>query len=457
MKFHLPLFFLILLIGFNCNNPNPTPTNVVLIIVDDLGSGDLGCYGSSDILTPNIDKLASEGILFSQAYSGCTVCAPARSTLITGQHMGHTPVRGNTGGIPLPEGSNSLGNFFKEAGYATGGFGKWGIGEIGTEGVAENHGFDVFFGYYHQIHAHSYYVNYLYENSEKVPMDAIPNDSASYTGYRIVAEMKKFIIDNKNNPFFCYAPWPLPHGKYEIPEIDPAVKLYEDKDWSEKRKNYAAMSTLVDRQVGEIMDLLIDLNLEKNTLVLFCSDNGADREFRQYNPNGSLNGFKRDLTEGGIRIPLIAWQPNIIEADIQTSQPVYFPDFFPTFAEAISKEDLMPDNIDGISFYKIMSGEKEKLKERKMYWEYPHYNWGLKTYTKNRFAQAVRFNEWKMIKTGDTSSWELYNLEIDPSEKDNIAAQNQNIVLELSDWVESNRHEMHEQVEPARVDGKPFR
>lgn len=451
--------FLLLLLSFGCSQKeDPQPPNIVLIIVDDLGSADLGCYGSTDIQTPNIDRLAANGVIFTQAYSGNTVCAPARSTLMTGQHMGHTPVRGNTGGIPLPDEAFTMAELFKQQGYATGGFGKWGLGEIGTVGVPEKQGFDRFFGYYHQIHAHNYYPEYLYENSQRVPLPAKENDPQSYTQYRIVDEMKSFIRNYKDQPFFCYAPWTVPHGQYVIPNSDPAVKLYEAKDWDEKRKNYAAMTTLFDRQVGEVVQLLEELDIQENTLVIFCSDNGGVQEFADYQTNGELRGFKRDLYEGGIRIPLIAYWPGEIGSGTKVETPVYFPDFLPTFASIIGMtSNELPENIDGVSFAPLLYNPTELLGDRILYWEYPHYDWSEGTYREDQFKQAVRYLQWKLVRVGKDNPWEVYDLIHDPGETDNVAAYHPGKRQKLTEWVEENRTAMPPQIEPERVDGKAYR
>jgi arylsulfatase A-like enzyme len=431
--------------------------NVVYIMVDDLGSEDLGCYGSKNIHTPNLDQLAKNGMCFTQAYSGNTVCAPARSSLMTGQHMGHTPVRGNTGGISLPENTFTLADLFQRRGYVTGGFGKWGIAEIGTPGVPEKQGFDHFFGYYHQIHAHEYYPEYLYHNSQKIWMPGVKNDSASYTAYRIFDETKKFIINNQDHPFFCYAPWTLPHGQYVIPSSDPAVEMYQNKPWQESYKNYAAMVTLVDRQVGELVQLLESLGLANNTLVLFSSDNGGGIEFADYRTNGDLRGFKRDMYEGGLRIPMITYWPGKIPADTEIDLPVYFPDFMPTFADILDATPFLPQDIDGKSFYPWLLDPQKEYADRHLYWEYPHYDWSSQTYPESHFKQALRFGGWKMVRTGKDKNWELYDLSTDPYEDNNVADTHPALIIEFQNWILNNREAPPPQIEPERIDGKPFR
>ncbi len=247
----------------------PKP-NVVFIIVDDMGYYDLGCTGSKTIKTPHIDRMAAEGIRFTDAYSGDTVCAPARSTLMTGYHKGHTSVRGNSGGIPLLDEDVTVAEVLKKAGYTTGGFGKWGLGEVGTAGVAEKQGFDLFFGYYHQVHAHSYYTPYLFRNSQRVALEGNNGRSGPhYTHNVIFAEAVKFIREHKDRPFFCYCPWTPPHAKYEFPKDDPIWDMYKDKPWNNSAKVAAAMDTLIDRHVGEILKLLKQLGLDEKTIVFF--------------------------------------------------------------------------------------------------------------------------------------------------------------------------------------------
>lgn len=433
------------------------PTNVIFIMVDDLGSADLGCYGHKEIQTPHLDKFAAEGLLFTQAYAGNTVCAPARSTLMTGLHSGHTQVRGNTGGIALPDSAFTVAELLKAAGYSTGGFGKWGLGDVGTGGVPEKQGFDQFFGYYHQIHAHDYYPAYLWNNSQKVPLPGIADDASSYSQYRIFEEMKLFIQANQEKPFFCYAPWPVPHGEYVIPASDPAVSLYRDKDWSAKRKNYAAMISLMDRQIGELIALLQSLQLDERTLVIFCSDNGGDREFASEQINGTLRGHKRDVYEGGIRVPMIARWPGKIQPRRKTSEQVYFPDIMPTLAEVIGQKKGSLQGLDGLSFYKLLVDPNAALIDRILYWEYPHYDWGKKAYVDDQFKQALRYKNWKMIRNGKNQEWELYDLREDPAESDNIAAYHPGKMEKFQEWITKHRTEAPPQVEPEQEEGHAFR
>lgn len=455
-------FFYISLLSFGiftaCQTSEPPlPPNIIYVMVDDLGAADLGCYGSKDILTPNIDQFAKEGILFQQAYSGNTVCAPARSTLMTGLHSGHTQVRGNTGGIALPDSAFTVAELLQAAGYATGGFGKWGLGDQGTEGVPEKQGFDQFFGYYHQIHAHNYYPEYLWENSQKVSLPAEEGNADAYTQYQIFNKMKSFIQEHKDQAFFCYAPWPVPHGKYVIPESDPAVALYRDKDWSEKRKSYAAMTSLFDRQFGELMAMLKELEIDERTLVIFCSDNGGGREFADEKTNGELRGFKRDLYEGGIRIPFIARWPGRISPGRTTREQIYFPDILPTLAEVAGQRTAIPRQLDGISLYKLLTDNNHALPDRMLYWEYPHFNWKNKTYPPEQFKQAIRYKNWKMIRNGKDKEWEFYDLREDPYEADDVEAYHPGKMEKFQEWIAKHRNEAPPQIEPDQQEGRSFR
>ncbi len=458
MQFSKYLLFLYLISSlFSCDSASNRPPNIILIMVDDLGSADLGCYGSEQIKTPNIDQLAANGVKFTQAYSGSTVCASSRSTLMTGLHTGHTQVRGNTGGIALPDDAFTMAEFFKQQGYATGGFGKWGLGEIGTEGVAEEQGFDQFFGYYHQIHAHYYYPEYLYENSQKVPLPGKNGDLESYSAYRIFEAMKTFIRDHQDESFFCYAPWTLPHGQFVIPESDPAVAQYAGKDWPEKYKTYAAMVTLVDRQVGETMALLKELALEENTLVVFCSDNGGLPDFAEYNTNGNLRGGKRDLYEGGIRVPMIFHRPGSLPAGTEFGESVYFPDLFPTLAEAVGFKRQLPNNLDGIPFYQYLLKPGSVLPDRYLYWEYLPYDWSTHEYQHDKLQQALRFGQWKAIRLGPDEFWALYDLYSDPGETDIVTPFHPAKMEQFKKWVDESHQEPLPQIEPERIDGKPYR
>ena len=432
--------------------------NIIFIIVDDMGWADLGCYGSRQIKTPNIDKMAAEGIRFTQAYSGCTVCAPARSVLMTGLHMGHTPVRGNTGGIPIGEDDVTVAQVLKQAGYATGGFGKWGLGDVGTTGVPEKHGFDEFFGYYHQVHAHNYWTEYLWRNSQKVPMVGQEGSEQRYTHNSIFEQTLNFIRRNKNRPFFCYAPWTPPHGNYQIPESDRAWHMYKDKPWPKSVKVVAAMDTMLDRQVGELFELLKELKIDRRTIVFFCSDNGAAQRFEGVLDSCEpLRGFKRSMYEGGIRVPMIVRWPGKIKAGTVSDHMWYFADVMPTFAELADADDYMPSKVDGISIVPTLAGHKRKQKKHEfMYWEWQRYNWSKKRNIQNGLMQAVRMGKWKAVRHASNVPFELYDLSKDIGEKNNIAAEHPEIIAKIEAYIKRDRVEPSEQIEPEKPEGKRF-
>jgi arylsulfatase A-like enzyme len=292
--------------------------NVIYIMADELGYYEPSYMGNPNIQTPNIDRMAAEGIRFTQGLAGSAVCAPTRCCFLTGKHSGHTSVRLNGGGTPLRAEEETIASILKPLGYATGGFGKWGNGGRGSTGVPEKHGFDVFVGYYDQVHAHSYYPPYILRNSEEVPLNGNRgnSDGDTYSHYVIVDEAMKFIRENKDKPFFAYLPVTPPHGLFDIPDNDPAWALYRDKPWEEQAKRYAAMVTMLDRQIGELFAMLKELGIDDNTLVLFSGDNGgADYFPTKDQPRGvhgankhpvtgvEFRGKKGKLYEGGLRLP----------------------------------------------------------------------------------------------------------------------------------------------------------
>ncbi len=459
--FLLPLALAFTLAASTADARLPEKPNIVFIVVDDMGYADLGCYGSTCIQTPNLDRMASEGIRFTDAYSGCTVCAPARSVLMTGKHMGHTSVRGNTGGIPLLDEDVTVAEVLKTAGYATGGFGKWGIGEVGTPGVPEKQGFDTFFGYYHQVHAHNFYTPYLWRNSEKVPLAG--NDSKkrqkTYSHVPIARATLAFIRENKDRPFFCYAPWTPPHAKYQFPENDPAWQLYKDKPWPRNAKVIAAMDSMIDRQVGKILKLLKALDIDKKTIVFFCSDNGAAlRLDRTLDSSGPLKGFKRSMYEGGIRVPMIAHWPGVIAPGQTSDLPWYFADAFPTFAELAGAKT--PKDVDGISIVPTLVGEtlagRAQKKHEYLYWEFQRFNWKKRQDVPGGLVRAVRAGRWKGVKNAPDRPLELYDLSVDIGEKNNIASAHTEVVSRLESYLKKARIEPRPQIEPEAPRGRRF-
>jgi len=412
------------------------PPNIVYIMSDELGYYELSCMGHPHFRTPNIDRLAAEGVRFTQALAGAPVCAPTRCCFLTGKHAGHTSVRINPGGTPMRAEEETIASVLKRRGYATGGFGKWGCGGRGSSGAPEKHGFDVFFGYYDQVHAHTYYPPYLIRNSEEVPL---PGNNGgrkgkTYSHYVIMEEAKKFIRDNRSRPFFCYLPITPPHGMFDIPENDPAWRLYADKDWPHDVKAYAAMVNMVDRNVGEILGLLRDLGLEENTIVFFSGDNGGFDYFRDKNhPRGfhapnvnprtgvAFRGHKGNLYEGGLRIPMIVYWKGKIRGGRVSDFLWYFPDVLPTLAELSGAP--VPDGVDGLSLAPELLGADAAGRAQQehdfLYWEYAG-------------QTAVRQGAWKAVRPKPTAPWELYDLAHDIEEKRNLAAQRPEIVRRLA-------------------------
>ena len=438
-----------------------TKPNVIYILADDLGYGDLSCYGQKKFETPNIDKLAARGIKFTQHYSGSAVCAPSRSTLMTGQHTGHTSIRGNAergknleGQLSMDGTEVTIADIFKNAGYTTGAFGKWGLGFIDSEGDPLNQGFDEFYGYNCQRKAHRYFPPYLWHNKEKVFLKG--ND---YTNKVVYApdEIQKatldFITKNKEKPFFVYVPFVLPHAEIISPED--AVfnkfkgKFLEDKPFimphaylSDYGPNinenkyasqiaphavYATMVTRLDIYVGEIMAKLDELGIGNNTIVIFSSDNGpgteggSDPEF--FNGTAGLRGVKRDLYEGGIRAPFVAVWPHKIKAGTTSDVVSAFWDMKPTFADIIGEKKI--GNTDGVSLLPTFLGIKGQKQHPYMYWEFPQ----------SSGRKAVRLGNWKgviydLLKK-ENPALELYDLAKDPAETKNIAKDNPKIVAEM--------------------------
>lgn len=409
--------------------------NIVFIMADDLGYYELSCMGHPHMRTPNIDRMAEEGVRFTQVLAGSSLCAPSRCCLLTGKHSGHTSVRTNWGGAPLRPEEETIASVLKRAGYATGGFGKWGCGGRGSTGVPEKHGFDVFFGYYDQVHAHSYYPPYLIRNSKEVPLPGNRGGrkGRTYSHYVIIEEAKKFIRENRKRPFFCYLAVTPPHGWFDIPDSDPAWALYKDKPWPEEAKRYAAMVNMLDRHVGEILRLLSKLGLEEETIVFFTSDNGGfkyfadkDHPYGFHAPNvnpktgEAFRGHKGNLYEGGLRVPMIVRWPGVIKPGRVSDFLWYFPDILPTLAELAGAP--CPGDIDGISVLPELLGEevvgRKQEKHKYLYWELEG-------------QVAVRVGNWKAIRPGSNAPWELYDLSKDVGERINLAKKKPHILERL--------------------------
>lgn len=427
--------------------------NIVFIMSDELAYYELSHMGNQRIHTPNIDRMAAEGIRFTQALAGSPVCAPLRCNLMTGKHSGHASVRANDGGTPLRADEPTIASMLKEVGYATGGFGKWGCGGRDSTGVPEKHGFDVFYGYYDQVHAHSFYPEYLIRNSEEVPLEGNEGGRSgqTYSHYSIMNEGLQFIHDNRNKPFFCYLPLTPPHGMYDIPADDPAWKLYEKDAWvkdpnvSQDAKNYAAMVSMVDRNVGQVLDLLRELHLSENTIVFFTGDNGGQDRFRSkahprgfFGPNidprtgRQFRGGKGSLYEGGLRIPFIVQWPKKIKAGQVSDLLFYQPDVLPTLAELTGATP--PADIDGLSILPELMGKPSEQKQHDfLYWEFGS-------------QVAVRMNHLKAIRPKKDASWELYDLSSDISETMNVAGSNPRAMSQLRVFADRS----HKDVRPGK-------
>ncbi|MFZ5832755.1 MAG: arylsulfatase [Planctomycetota bacterium] len=414
------------------------PPNIVYVMADELGYYEPSYMGNTNIQTPNLDRMAAGGMRFDNLFAGSAVCAPTRCCFLTGKHSGHTSVRVNGGGTPLRAEEETIASVLKQKGYATGGFGKWGCGGRDSTGVPEKHGFDVFLGYYDQVHAHSYYPGYILRNSEEVrlPGNHGLSDGKTYSHYVIFQGAVDFIRQHKDGPFFCYLPVTPPHGLFDIPDSDPAWALYQDKPWPEEARRYAAMVTMVDRQLGEVLALLKELGLEKDTLVMFSGDNGGADYFTSAEyPRGvhgankhpqtgvEYRGRKGTLYEGGLRIPFVAYWPGKIAPGQVSRHLCYFPDILPTIAEVTGTTP--PADIDGISILPSLIGEEAAGHAQEQH-EYLY--WELSGWT------AIRQKNWRAVKPkGNRAAWELYDLSTDPSESTDLAKEHPDILARLTE------------------------
>lgn len=412
-------------------------TNIVWIMADDMGWGDPGCYGQKYIQTPNIDKLATEGTRFTDAYAGCTVCAPSRSVLMTGKHMGHTSVRSNPGGVSLLESDVTVAQILKQAGYKTGCFGKWGLGDIGTVGVPWKKGFDEFCGFLHQMHAHYQYPERLFHNDKLTPIAANAGRKRGiYANDYMMREALNWLGKvGRTDPFFFYVPLTIPHWEPLAPaeaEAPYAGKFPQEVPWSEKsgrlaanphtRQTYSAMVSKVDSYVGKIMSKLKELNADENTLVFFTSDNGGhykgiDTE-DLLKTNGPFRGYKTTMYEGGLRVPMIARQPGKVPAGRVSNYAWNFMDFLPT-AAAIAKQ-TPPQDIDGWSLLPTLEGKKQKPHDY-LYWELPGYDGAKQAFREEQVPAALRQGDWKIVRPKANAPLELYNLKSDIAESKDLA------------------------------------
>lgn len=425
------IHFLLPLLGVGLSLASGKP-NIIFIMADDQGYADLGCYGSRHIATPHLDRMAREGMRFTDCYSGSAVCAPTRCVLMTGLHPGHCRRRDNTatGNLDrfrnLPEPRRPLvflepddltvAEVLKGAGYATGGFGKWGLGNPGSDGVPEKQGFDLWFGYYDQVHAHTYYTDHLIRNSEKVPLDG-----KTYSHTPIVGEAFRFIEEQAGagTPFFAYLAICPPHAKYVVPDQG----AYRDKPWPEAVKNYAAMCSLLDTNVGQLMQLLQRLGIDEETIVFYTSDNGPNPQFLELlESNKPFRGIKRQLTEGGLRCPMIVRWPGRIEAGTTSAFAWSHKDFFATACDLSGVP--VPRRTDSVSVLPTFQGKPQPAIEN-LYWEIHH-----------PFHQAVRTGNWKGIRFGTEAPMQLYDLATDPAEKHDLAPRHPEVVARIEQIME---------------------
>ena len=436
--------------------------NIIYILADDLGYGDLSVYGQEKFSTPNIDMLAKNGMLFTQHYSGSTVCAPSRSALMTGMHTGHTVVRGNKeilpeGQYPIPDKTYTIAEALKTAGYNTGIFGKWGLGYPRSEGDPISQGFDTFFGYNCQRLGHNYYPRHLWSNRDSIVLkDNFGKNKGVYAPELIHEKTLKFIEDNKDNPFFLYVASIIPHAELAAPEAilkqhrgkfgkenpfkgtddGPNYRLGPYESQEEPNATFVSMIEILDKQVGEIVEKVKKLELEQNTIIVFTSDNGPHREGGAnpdyFNSNANFRGYKRDLYEGGIRVPMIISWPNKIHPNTKTEHVSAFWDVFPTFAEISGIKS--PDNLDGISFLPTLIGDSKNQRQHEyLYWEF-HEKGG---------RQAVRKDNWKAVKYNvlkdPNAPIELYDIIKDPSEKTNVALKYPEVVKAMEEIIKNAR------------------
>jgi arylsulfatase A-like enzyme len=413
--------------------------NIVLILADDLGYGDLGCYGQARIRTPHIDRLAAEGTRYLQAYAGSTVCAPSRAVLMTGLHTGHCRIRGNEQ-TPLLPADLTIAKVLANAGYQTAVFGKWGLGRPGSTGIPTQQGFQEWLGYLDQAHAHDYFPTNLHRNEALFP---IPENAGGrrqvYTPDLFARVTANYLRTAKYRPFFLFLSSTLPHANNELGAATgngmqiPSDAPYSSESWPQAEKNKAAMITRLDADVGRVIDTLKALHMESNTVVFVTSDNGPHSEggvkAAFHHSSGTLRGIKRDLYEGGIRVPLIAWWPGHIPAGRTSSELFAFQDFLPTAADLAGVP--VPPGLDGISFRRDLLGLAQTNRHAVLYWEF--HEGGSK--------QAVRLGDWKAVRNELGKPIEVYNLASDPGESQDVAASHPEVVARAEAEFKSNRDE----------------
>ena len=400
--------------------------NIIFILSDDLAQGDIGCYGQKLIQTPNLDRMAKEGTRFTQGYCGTTVCAPSRTSLMVGQHTGHSPVRANReikpeGQLPLPAGTVTVAKILKENGYATAAMGKWGMGMFDTTGSPLKNGFDHFFGYNCQRHAHSYFPTYLYRDDQRfdLPGNTGKGVGQTYAQELIQQDVEKWVRTQKDKPFFLYYAITLPHGTHEIDDLG----VYKDKPWTKTQKAYAAQVSRLDADVGRLFALLKELGLDENTLVMTAGDNGSsfapDSEVGKLfdQDSNGLRGFKRGLYEGALRQAALARWPGKVPAGRVSDEPWAFWDFLPTAVELAGAKAPAELKTDGLSLVSFLQGGPAPKRDY-FYWELHE----------GQSLQAARWGDWKAVRNGPQAKVEIFDLKNDFAEKNDLAATRPELV-----------------------------
>lgn len=436
----------------------PMKPNIIFVLVDDLGYGELGCFGQKLIQTPHLDKMAREGRKMTRFYSGSTVCAPSRAVLMTGLHTGHATIRGNLS--PLADGATLRGEeptvakVLKAAGYRTACVGKWGLGTEKTEGHPDRQGFDEFFGFLAHKHAHNHFPDFLWRGRERVALknevrpisnnpddpSGVPVKAVEYADDLFAEEALRFVERSKDTPFFLYHAMTIPHANNEAAAVlqngneVPDEGSYKSRPWNAPQRGHAAMVERMDGYVGRLLNRVRELGIAEKTLVIFSSDNGHHREGGEgvgdiFNKSGPLRGMKRDLTEGGIRVPTLAWWPGHVPADSESAHRAYFGDFLSTAAELAGVS--VPQGRDGISFVPDLLGKNGQVQHRHLYWEFHE----------RGFSQAVLMDgRWKAIRMRSMeAAIEIYDVVEDVGESRNLASERPDLVARARELFETER------------------
>lgn len=463
------VFYAVALLAVSCgdvpqHDDRTGRPNIIWIMADDLGYGDLGSYGQERIKTPNLDAMAREGMRFTDAYAGFTVCAPSRSVLMTGQHTGHTTVRRN-GSKGLLDEDITVAELLRENGYSTALIGKWGLGMEDSPGAPWRQVFDHFFGYLSQGHAHNFYPEFLMRNAERIPlrnvvvrsgryqgMSGVATERIDYSHDLLVADAVQWVESRSEGPFFLYLALTIPHANNEAGSRDgggdpgiasilddlgehrerigmevPDAGIYTDKEWPGPQKGTAAMITHMDAGVGRLFETLRRLGIDERTLVFFTSDNGPHAEGGNdpqfFNSSGPLQGYKRSLHDGGIRVPMIVRWPGRVPSGRVSDMPWYFADFLPTVAELVGFE--VPHGVDGLSVLPVLLGEDRPPGDRFMYWGGTRGN-----------AEAVRWGRWKAVRESPDKPLEIFDLTNDRGERNDVAGDNPDVVNAILEFLD---------------------